>query len=236
MSIFKKLFSKTNEPQDNFSEGDIFYTFFDNHYHFYKLLKEDIDLDIYHVLTYKPIAQLPNKEKINELDILVYHAPIAKTGFEGSKLFLNSVLTDNDFIGYFEYLRQTQNIKELVSIANKYYKEAHRLTDLKQHEKAIENYTKAIELIPNFYEAIDNRAFCNMDLGKWDDAIEDFKLSLSVNPKSLLAEFSIGECFFKMGDYKNSIKQFQKAIDIDPTHQAPRDFLKKAIELDNEKK
>jgi tetratricopeptide (TPR) repeat protein len=75
-----------------------------------------------------------------------------------------------------------------------------------------------------------------MDLGKWTDAIEDFKLSLSVNPKSLLAEFSIGECFFKMGDYKNAIKQFQKAIDIDPAHQAPRDFLKKAIDLDNEKK
>lgn len=233
MNIIKKLLNQSNESQKDFSEGDIFYTFFENQYHLYKLLKEDVDLNIYHVLVYKPINQLPSKDKLNELEILIYHSPIDKTGFNGALLYSNSTLTDNDLMGYYEYLRQTQNINELVSLANKYYKEANRLTDLKQYEKALDNYSKAIEFIPNFYEAIDNRAFCKMDLGKWTEAIEDFKLSLSVNPKSFLAEFSIGECYLNIGNYKEAIKQFQKSIEIEPANQIARNFLNRAMELDN---
>ena len=214
-----------------FSEGDIFYTFYDNQYHLCKLLKADITFETYHVLSYKPLDELPGKNKLSELDIYIYHSPIAISGFEKPKLFSKTSLTEDDLIGYYEYLKQTQNINELVSIAQKYYSDAYQLTDLKQHEAAIKHYLKAIELIPDFYEAIDNRVFCKMDLGKWNEAIEDFKLSLAVNPKSILAEFSIGECFLKLGDYKNAIKQFEKAIEIDPNDQLSKEFLKKAMDL-----
>lgn len=222
----------TNESNDKFNEGDILYTFFEKQFHIYKLLKVDNEFSVYHVLCYKPVDQLPDAEKMNELDISVYHTPIAADGFEGAKVLSKGTLSDDDFMGYFEYLKQTNNVDELVRIANNYYKEAYRLTDLKEHEAAIQKYSIAIDLIPNFYEAIDNRAFCKMDLARWNEAIEDFKLSLSVNPVSLLAEFSIGECYFKMGDYKNAIKQFEKAIEIDPTHPAPQDFLKRAREME----
>ena len=48
------------------------------------------------------------------------------------------------------------------------------------HENAIINFnvsTQTLELKTDIFEAIDNRAFCKMDLGLWADAIEDFKLS-----------------------------------------------------------
>ena len=101
------------------------------------------------------------------------------------------------------------------------------MTEEKKHYEAIDAYTKAIDLFPQFFEAIDNRAFCKMDIGLWSDAIEDFKFSLQQNPNSLLAEFSIGECYFKMGDYLNAKQQFEKAHSIDPNHQAPKQFLDK---------
>ena len=34
-----------------------------------------------------------------------------------------------------------------------------------------------------------------------------------------------------MNDYQKAKEQFEKAIEIDPTHQAPKDFLKKVNEL-----
>jgi tetratricopeptide (TPR) repeat protein len=85
----------------------------------------------------------------------------------------------------------------------------------------------AIYLFPQFFEAIDNRAFSKMDLGLWSDAIKDFKLSLEQNPNTILAEFSIGECYFKMGDFQNAKRQFEIANNIDPNDQTSRQFLDK---------
>ena len=85
MSIFKKLFStKTNQQansRSDFSEGDIFYTYFENKYHIYKLLVYDKDSECYHVLGYKPLDTLPNNNNFDDLEVAVYHVPIDKNGF-----------------------------------------------------------------------------------------------------------------------------------------------------------
>jgi tetratricopeptide (TPR) repeat protein len=133
--------------------------------------------------------------------------------------------------GYFEYIKQTQNFDEVVKYANQFYQEAYRLTNEKQYEAAIEQYTRAIDLMPVFYEAIDNRAFVKMDLGRWDEAIADFELSLTVEPDSVLAVFSIGECHYKMKDYATSKGFFERALAIDPAHVHSRAFLIKAKQL-----
>jgi tetratricopeptide (TPR) repeat protein len=236
MSIFKKLFSskpKGEEPtqQSDFSEGDIFYMHFDNQYHIYKLLVFDKDFECYHVLSYEPLDNLPASNSLEDLEVAVYHSPIDKNGFTDAKLIKNDKITSDDLIGYHEYLKQTQEPEHYIPIADEYYQNGLRLTDEKKHYDAIDSYSKAIDLVPDFFEAIDNRAFSKMDLGLWAEAIEDFQISLEVNPKSLLAEFSIGECYLNLGNYPKAKEQFEKAIAIDPTHQAPKDFLKKVNEL-----
>lgn len=235
MSIFKKLFSTKESEQSyrqvDFSEGDIFYTHFDNQYHIYKLLAFDKEFDCYHVLIYTPLDTLPNLSGLDSLEVAIYHSPIDKNGFKDARFLTRVKISPDDLIGYHEYLRQTQTPEYNAPIANEYYKAGLRLTDEKKHTEAIDSYSKAIDLIPNFFEAIDNRAFCKMDLGLWAEAVEDFQESLKVNPNSLLAEFSIGECYLKMGSYQRAKEQFEKAIAIDPTHQAPKDFLKKVNEL-----
>jgi len=231
MSIFKRLFSTKANEQSDFSEGDIFYTHFDNQYHVYKLLAFDKDFDCYHVLGYKPLNTLPSAKSVDILEIAVYHSPIDKNGFKDVKFLTKDKVSSDDLIGYHEYLRQTQEPTYYIPIANDYYQSGLRLTDEKKHYEAIDSYSKAIDLLPNFFEAIDNRAFCKMDLGQWAEAIEDFQESLEVNPKSLLAEFSIGECYLKMNNFQKAKEQFEKAIAIDPTHQAPKDFLKKVNDL-----
>jgi tetratricopeptide (TPR) repeat protein len=235
MSIFKKLFSAKDpgkpDSSSDFSEGDIFYTHFNNQYHIYKLLVFDKDFACYHVLSYEPLNTLPNEKDIDNIEVSVYHAPIDKNGFEGAKLLTNKNITSDDLTGYHEYLRQTQEANYYIPIANKYYQAGLHLTDEKKHLEAIDSYSKAIDLLPVFYEAIDNRAFCKMDLGLWTEAIEDFQSSLEVNPGTLLAEFSIGECYLKLDNYQKAKEQFEKAKAIDPTHPAPKDFLQKVNEL-----
>jgi len=234
MNFFKKLFSTKTDKQSNnhgdFSEGDIFYTCFGNQYHIYKLLVFDKDFECYHVLSYEPLETL-STTNLNDLVVAIYHSPIDKNGFTDAKLLKKGNVTSDDLIGYHEYLKQTQEPNYYIPIANEYYQTGLRLTDEKKYNDAIDSYSKAVDLVPYFFEAIDNRAFCKMDLGLWTAAIEDFQESLAVNPDSLLAAFSIGECYLKMGNYQNAKEQFEKVIATDSSHQVAKAFLRKVNEL-----
>ena len=53
---------------------------------------------------------------------------------------------------------------------------------LKTFEVAIENYTKAIGLAPNYYQAYYNRGLCNEELDKEESAEKDFRMTLKINP------------------------------------------------------
>jgi tetratricopeptide (TPR) repeat protein len=238
MGLFDFLKNKTTQPDNSnteqakdFSVGDIFYTKSDEKFNLYKLLIVDNEFECYHILSYQPVDSLPSISDIDNLSVFVYHSPFDKKAFATATLLTNKEIKAKDLIGYHEYLRQTQEPNYYVSIANIYYKSGLGLTDEKKHNEAIDAYSKAIDLFSQFFEAIDNRAFCKMDLGLWPDAIEDFKLSLQQNPNSLLSEFSIGECYFKMGDFQNAKQQFEIAHNIDPNHKAPIQFLEKVNAL-----
>ena len=192
-------------PNNNsFEAGDIFYTQKEGTFSLFKLLKFDQEFNTYHIIVYTPVDTLPSEENIKDLSILAYHAPIDKNGFSDPILLYKSTIENEDLVGYLEYIKQTGQMDEIVHYASKFYQEAYQLGTQKEYEKSIEYYSKAIELIPNFFEAIDNRAFSKMDLGRWQDAIEDFELSLKVNPDSFLAIFSIGECHFKAAEYEQA--------------------------------
>jgi hypothetical protein len=101
--------------------------------------------------------ELPSTNQVGLFKVRVYHAPIDKNGFANPQLFLKTQVQDTDLLGYHEYLKQTKNINEIVSNAKKYYKEAHGLTSQGNHVEAINKYSIAINLLPNFFEAIFNR-------------------------------------------------------------------------------
>ncbi|MBK8350074.1 MAG: hypothetical protein IPL08_21590 [Saprospiraceae bacterium] len=164
MSFFKKLFGNDKEEtpnHENFQEGDIFYTEKEGKYQTFKLLKIENEVNTFHVKAYEESTSIPEANEIGKLKVQIYHFPIDRKGFNQPKFISNSRVTEDDLLGYFEYIKQTQNVNEIVKYAKGFYQQAHELTNQKNHIGAIERYTKAIELLPNFYEAIDNRAFCS---------------------------------------------------------------------------
>ncbi len=234
MSILKKLFSNTSKSSENkrdLLEGDIFYCKIDGKYFVYKLLVHETNNNCYHVLTYTPLNKTPSITEIDSLKVFNYHAPIDQNGFENPIFMTNKPIKSSDLIGYHEYLKQTQSPEFYIPIANNYYKTAYELTNDKKHLEAIDEYSKAIDLFPQFFEAIDNRAFCKMDLGLFKEAIVDFELSLQQNPNSMLAEFSIGECYLKMNDFEKAKIKFEIVHKIDPNNETVNLFLDKVNHL-----
>lgn len=238
MNLLRKIFNKKNKRSksyNSFVEGDIFFSKIDNQYFIYKLLVYEATNNCYHVLSYTPLETMPNSKNIRSLKVFSYHAPIDKNGFNSPVFITNTAVKSIELVGYHEYLRQTQSPEFYVSLANNYYKTAYQLTNKKKHLDAIDEYSKAIDLFPQFFEAIDNRAFIKMDLGLFKEAIKDFELSLIENPNSMLAEFSIGECYFKMKDYDNAKKKFEIAHQIEPENQGPIKYLKQVNAIINKR-
>jgi tetratricopeptide (TPR) repeat protein len=206
-------------------EGDLFYVMHEGAYQVYKLLAHDKAFSCYHVLAYEPMDALPSARDAARFNVSVYHSPIDAAGFNKPVVLGNMRATANEMSGYHEYLKQTQPHESYTPLAIAYFNDGLFLTDEQKHEEAIDAYSKAADLFPLFYEAIDNRAFCKMNLGLWEDAIEDFLLSLRVFPESTLAEFSIGECHLRMKRYPEAKAQFEKVLTIDPDHELSKNFL-----------
>ena len=235
MSFFKRIFSGNSNSNGtgavNLAEGDIFHAYTDGKYLVYKLLSDDFTNDRYHVLSYYPLSHIPTIADISALKVNIYHAPFNKGAFKNAAFLAHTAVLAQDLIGYHEYLRQTQTPEHYFPIAQEYYLSALQLTDDYKFREAIDVYSKAIDLAPQFFEAIDNRAFCKMDMALWQDAIDDFRLSLQANPDTMLAEFSIGECYFQMKDYTNARHHFQIAHNIAPEDPTPILFLKKVADI-----
>ena len=225
----------------NHQQGDLIYTQIDNQFNVSKILRIDKFLQTYHCCGYQPLDQKPEINDIANLKISIDHFPLA--GFPDGIFLSNQAVHCDELDGYLHYLTMTdfagylqltkQDSAKVIALANELYTKAYYLSDEKKYEEAIELYTQAFETFPLFFEAIDNRAFTKMDLGRWQSALNDFRLSLYINPRSVLAEFSIGECFLNMKEYESAKAQFERALQIDPNDRLSNEFLAKTLALMN---
>ncbi|WP_071873544.1 tetratricopeptide repeat protein [Atopomonas hussainii] len=211
-----------------------------------KILEVDLWPDgtsVAHCLTYKELPVRPTIELLKQAPVLVWHAPIDAGSFgQGWERISNQSPTKAELVGFTEYLKITdfsryasftgQDVKEIISAANEHYKRAYALGEHRKSMEAISEYSQAIELFPLFYEAIDNRAFTYMELGKLKEALADFEQSLQVNPGGVAAFFSKGECLMKLGELKAAEEIFFEGTNRFPEQREIFvDFLEKVRTL-----
>jgi tetratricopeptide (TPR) repeat protein len=111
----------------------------------------------------------------------------------------------------------------LKQIASKYPKEKrvhHRLgiyyLTRKLFYEAIEEYSKALELDPNYGTAMNNLAYTYADMGDFEKAIEYFKRYASVSPGDANPFDSMAEIYLRMGRLDEAIAKYKEALEIKP--------------------
>jgi len=109
------------------------------------------------------------------------------------------------------------------------YDEAGKLFDQEKFNDAVELYTKAIEIDPEYSSAYFNRALTYTELGEYEKALRDIDIVLKFEPNAFDAYYLMGRIAELQHDYEGAKEWFEKALSINPNY-AP---AKTSLELLN---
>jgi cytochrome c-type biogenesis protein CcmH/NrfG len=97
--------------------------------------------------------------------------------------------------------RDPKNFEAWVQLGNDYF-------DTRQPQKAIDAYTRALEIRPNSPNVLTDQGVMYRDLGQFDKAIANFQKANQLDPKHVQSLFNLGVV------YLHDMKQPKKAIDV----------------------
>lgn len=138
--------------------------------------------------------------------------------------------TFNDLVSNYEKAGKSNNYTEqvriLTLILEKYPNEQPEKTynnrgnayyALKDYDKAISDYTKAIELKPDYADAYFNRGLCYYMQAKYMESISDYFKFAEFKPDDPGIYDNIGYSYLRLKDYTNATANFKKCIEKDKT-------------------
>src|SRR3972149_4143640 len=102
--------------------------------------------------------------------------------------------------------------------AKEWFEKGYQHSLNKEHDSAIEAYTKAIQLDPNYAFAYGNRGNAYADKGQYDRAIEDYNKAIALDPNDAPAYYNRGNAYYNKGQHDRAIEDYNKAIAIDPNY------------------
>ena len=99
--------------------------------------------------------------------------------------------------------------------ANEWFEKGNKYSFLNnEHDKAIEAYTRAIALNPNYANAYNNRGLAYGNKGQLDRAIEDYNKAIALYPNFADAYGNRGVAYYMKGNMGKAISDLQKACDM----------------------
>ena len=85
---------------------------------------------------------------------------------------------------------------------------------LGQYKGALSDFTKAIELNPEYAGAYNNRGWAYYNLGEYKEAIADYDKAIELDPQDVQAYYNRGVARSALGDNQGAIANYNKAIEL----------------------
>ena len=83
-----------------------------------------------------------------------------------------------------------------------------------EYKKASEQYTKAIKIDPDFFQAYKNRGVVYLNLGQFELAIKDYDEFIKLVPEDAGAYWNRGVAFKGLGNDIEAERNFKKSIEL----------------------
>jgi tetratricopeptide (TPR) repeat protein len=87
---------------------------------------------------------------------------------------------------------------------------------LKEFKKAVSDYTKTIEIKPDYASAYTNRANSYYDLEEYEKAISDYSKVIEIKPNNPLTYYNRANAYSFLFDYDRAISDYSKTIELKP--------------------
>ena len=85
---------------------------------------------------------------------------------------------------------------------------------LDRHQLAIDSYSKALSIDPDFFWPYHRRGDCLKRLRQYEGAIADYTKAIELDPEHYFSHRRRGDCFQQLGQYENSIVDYEKALEL----------------------
>lgn len=106
------------------------------------------------------------------------------------------------------------------------FREGVALMASESHELAIEKFTAAIEVDPEFAEAYNQRAIAHFLLGNWANALADCREAIRRVPFHFGALAGMGLCHIQLGELANALDAYRRAVRVHPHMAGVADTIK----------
>jgi tetratricopeptide (TPR) repeat protein len=114
---------------------------------------------------------------------------------------------------------------DAVLSAQEWFDRGRFMGEIGNYRKAVEAFSRVIELYPDFAHAYNNRGVAHSELGNYRLAIQDCNRAVNLDPDEAAFRFNRGIAFGRGGEYDMAIEDFKRVIEMDPQHPHARFFL-----------
>ncbi len=83
-------------------------------------------------------------------------------------------------------------------------------------DEAMEDYRKALQIDPNFPEALNSLGALVIDRGQFDQAMTHFRQALHIQPNYADAHHNLALCLAALGRPDEALAHYEKAVELDP--------------------
>jgi Flp pilus assembly protein TadD len=102
------------------------------------------------------------------------------------------------------------------SDAEAFFNRGDNLYDEKQYDQAIDAFTQAIRLKPDYPDAYNERGMAYDEKGEYDLAIQDYTQAVKLNPNYAEAYYNRGISYANKGDYNQAVQDYTHALKLNP--------------------
>ena len=122
---------------------------------------------------------------------------------------VNAAALFNDIHGFIRYHRVHESAYAEFYAGLTHYSKG-------EYNKAMERFSRAIELNPQLSVAYNNRGSAYAKKGEYDRAIQDYDRAIELDPSDADAYYNRGLAYMYIGDHDRAIRDCNSAIELDP--------------------
>lgn len=168
------------------------------------------------------------------LSVSLLAAPAKADGYDDARTCIEIVNQRGDMSAAIDHCTRALASRQLRgnNLVPVYYNRAWAYDELGEVDKAIEDYTRVIQIQPDFLDTYVARGYSYAKKGDLESAIEDYSLALRVDPDLFEARFNRALAYEQKGDLDSAVEDYQRAYDVNPENPRVQAVMKRLLLLE----